>query len=261
MSYNNFRKPALLSAALLFIVFAVPSVAKTGTEADLTKKKVIHTIEVRRETQKKEDAWAEKKDRLTARYASLKNELDSLEKMKIRIGQQLRIQQEFIAEAGRKKRESERINEELQAYLESVVTRLEEFIKRDIPFLNRERADRIASIKETLTDPGRSGAEKYRRVMEALRIETEYGGSVDVYQETIEFDGQSVLVDVLRLGRLSLFCQNPDGKITGVYDSASRSWVPLSSGYQREISKAISMARRERSIDMVKLPAGRIDIP
>ena len=65
MSYQFFCNPASLSAALLLLLFAVPVVSEAEPEADLTEKKVIQAIEVRRETQEKEDAWARTKSKLT----------------------------------------------------------------------------------------------------------------------------------------------------------------------------------------------------
>jgi CRISPR/Cas system-associated endonuclease Cas3-HD len=106
----------------------------------------------------------------------------------------------------------------LESYLGSTVTALEEFIQQDLPFLRKERKMRLASIRETLSHPEKTAAEKYRRVMEAFQVEAEYGRTVEVYQETIDIEGQPILVDILRLDRLSLFCQSPDGKIAAHYD-------------------------------------------
>ncbi|MBW2036540.1 MAG: DUF3450 family protein [Deltaproteobacteria bacterium] len=65
-------------------------------------------------------------------------------------------------------------------------------------------------------------------------------------------------MDILRLGRLSLFCQTPDGKLVGHYDRAAGRWGLLPSKYRRQINRAVEMARRERTIDLVRLPIGRI---
>ena len=139
----------------------------------------------------------------------------------------------------------------MEYYLESVVANLEEFIKKDLPFLSEERSARLSSIKETLERPDKPVTEKYRRVMEAIQVETEYGRTVEVYQDTVN-------LDILRLGRLSLFCRTPDGTKTGRYDQATQGWEVLASAYCREIGKAVEMARRERTIDIVRMPLGRI---
>ena len=261
MIYKRFHKTAYFTVAFLLLPVFMNEQSGAGTEADQVQKKVMETIEIRRQTQKKEDAWAWKKTELMARYRSLKAQQEHLEKVRLKIERALSAQKARVAELERKIRESARIREELQSYLESVVTQLDEFIKKDLPFLLKERSTRLASINETLALPDKPAAEKYRRVMEALQVETEYGRTVEVYQDTIDLNGQSVLVDILRLGRLSLFYQTPDGRVIGHYDRAAGKWTPLPSTYRREINRAVEMARRERTIDLVKLPIGRIVVP
>jgi len=244
---------------LLLVFLVVP--VRAETEAVELQKKVSQAIDMRQATQKEEDAWAGRKAVLMARYRSLKAQKDQLLKVKAETGGILKAHQVRIVEIERKARESGRIKEELQAFLESIITRIEKFIKKDLPFLPKERADRLASIKETLARSDKTSAEKYRRAMDALEVETEYGRTVEVYQATIDLKGQSVLVDILRLGRLSMFFQTPDGKIVGHYDRAAKAWLCLPSGYHRDINKAVEMARRERAIDLVRLPIGRISVP
>jgi len=215
-------------------------------------------MDIRLHTQKNEDAWAGEKATLMASYRSLKANKEHLEKVKLNTEKTWIVQKALVEETERKIKEAARIREELQTYLESVVTRLEESIKKDLSFLSKERSVRLTSIKQTLDRPDKTGAEKYRRVMEALQVETGYGNTVEVYQETIEFVDQETLMDILRVGRLSVFCQAPDGKVVGHYDREAEKWVPLPSKYRMDINKAVEMARRERTIELVKLPIGRI---
>ena len=248
-----------VSLFLLIVLVGLP--ARGETPAESIEKKVLETIEIRQKTQKREDAWAGRKGELLNRYRSLEAEKEHLLRGKSRTDNLLNARRVRMAEIERKVKESVRIRDELQSYLESVVERLDAFIEQDLPFLPRERADRIASIKETLAGPDIQAAEKYRRVMEALQVETEYGRTIEVYQDTVELDSRSVLLDILRLGRLSLFCQTPDGRVVGHYDRAAERWVTISVRYRREINKAVDMARRERTIDLVRLPIGRIIVP
>jgi len=261
VSYRDFCRIISFAGGLLFSLFVMQGQSVAETKADQIQGKVVQAIEVRQQTQKKEDVWARKKAKLVARYRSLKANKKHLEKLKRKIERALNSQKARVAELERKTKESGRIREELQSYLESVVTQLEEFIKKDLPFLLKERTNRIVSIKKILARVEVPAAEKYRRVMEALQVETEYGRTVKVYQDTIELDEKAVLVDVLRLGRLSLFCQTPDGRVVGHYDRAAGKWVSLPSGYRRDINRAVEMSRRERTIDLVRLPIGRISVP
>ena len=247
---------------LLHFLFALIVVQEgRGTDLDWIQKKVESTIDLRQETQKKEDTWAKKKAELIAKYRSLKKNRDYLIKVRNRTEKLLRAKKAKIEEIKRRMKESARIREELQLYLESVLTQLKDLIGRGLPFLLKERRERISSIEETLSDPEKGAAEKYRRVMEALQIEAEYGRTVEAYQETIDLNGQKVLVDILRVGRLSLFFQTPDGKLVGQYDRIKERWSLLPSKYCREIEKAIEIARRERTVELTRLPLGRIIVP
>ena len=261
MTYRQFQKISFFAVAFLFLFLIAPCGSWAGTEPDKVEKitkKVSKTMDIRLHTQKNEDAWAGEKAKLMASYRSLKANKEHLEKVKLKAEKTLIAQKALVEETERKIKEAARIREELQNYLESVVTRLEESIKKDLPFMSKERSVRLISIKQTLDQPDKTGAEKYRRVMEALQIETGYGNTVEVYQETIEFVEQKTLMDILRVGRLSVFCQTPDGKVVGHFDREAEKWVSLPSKYRRDINKAVEMARRERTIELVKLPIGRI---
>ncbi|MDL1958079.1 MAG: DUF3450 domain-containing protein [Deltaproteobacteria bacterium] len=246
-----------ISSSLLSPAWSAP--AENG--ADRLLGGVSKTIEVRRQTQKEEDVWAGKKAELTARLRSLEAEREHLSEVKDRTGRALETEKALIAEAERKIRETARIREGLESYLGSIVTELEAFIQQDLPFLREEREMRLASIHGTLSHPEKTAAEKYRRVMEALQVETEYGRTVEVYQETVDIEGQPILMDILRLGRLSLFCQSPDGKVVAHYDRTAMHWKELSSRYRHEINKAVDIARKQRTVDLVRLPIGRIIVP
>jgi len=246
---------------LLFLLDFVAIPAYAGIDSDRLREEVAKTIDLRQETQKKEDDWAKKKAELIAKYRSLKKNRDYLIKVRNRTEKLLRAKKAKIEEIKRRMKESARIREELQLYLESVLTQLKDLIGRGLPFLLKERRERISSIEETLSDPEKGAAEKYRRVMEALQIEAEYGRTVEAYQETIDLNGQKVLVDILRVGRLSLFFQTPDGKLVGQYDRIRKGWSLLPSKYCREIEKAIEIARRERTVELTRLPLGRIIVP
>ncbi len=260
--HSRLYRPAFLLLSFLLTSLLYPAwSAPAETGADRLLGGVSETVKVRKETQKEEDAWAGKKAELTARLRSLEAEREHLSEVKDRTIRAIETEQALIAEAKRKIREAARIREGLESYLASVVTGLEAFIQQDLPFLKEEREARLASISGTLSHSEKTAAEKYRRVMEALQVETEYGRTVEVYQETVDIEGQPILMDIFRLGRLSLFCQSPDGKMVGHYDRTAGQWIELPSRYRQEINKAVDMARKQRTVDLVRLPIGRIVVP
>ncbi|OPX41356.1 MAG: hypothetical protein B1H13_02530 [Desulfobacteraceae bacterium 4484_190.3] len=254
------RKLLIICLLLFLPVAGITAETGQGDLPSMIQKKVASTINVRQETQKKEDEWATEKAKLKSRYRSLRTDLKYLTQVRERTEMMLHAKKEEIVDIERMIKESARIREELQSYLETVVSQLEEWIKNDLTFLPKERKDRIVSIKEMLARQDTPLAEKYRRVMEALQIETEYGRTVEVYQKTIELEGKPRLVDILRVGRLSLFCRTPDGKLAGSFDQRNQKWVVLPSKYRREINKAADIAGRRRTIELTRLPIGRITV-
>ena len=130
MSYQRFRKIISFAGGLLFSLFVMQGHSVAGTKTDQIQGKVIQAIEVRQQTQKKEDVWAGKKAKLVTRYRSLKANKVHFEKLKLETKRALDSQKTRVAELERKIKESARIREELQSYLESVVAQLEGFIKK-----------------------------------------------------------------------------------------------------------------------------------
>ena len=173
----------------------------------------------------------------------------------------LALETEKNEEYLRKQAETDRIKEELSSYLESVVNSLQAHIRADMPFLMAERNARIALLEAILVDPSESAAEKFRRVFEALQIEAEYGSTVEVLQKEIDLEGEPVLVDVFRLGRISLFFLSIDGNRAGCFDRVDKKWRCFPGEMRDAMEKAVAMARLERSVDLVKLPLGRIVRP
>ncbi len=228
------------------------------SEADRVRKKIDAATKIRQETQEKEDKWASHRAELMAEYRFLKPRLEQLKKQKEKTEEILALQRGRVEELKRKLTESARVRDELYSHLDGWVMRLESYIARDLPFLPEERVNRLSLIREMIADPDIESAEKFRRVMEALQVETEYGGTVEVYQATIDLNGQSTLVNIFRLGRLSLFYQTPDRKEVGHYNRASGKWEPLPSKYRRTIDIAVEMGTRQRPIELIRLPIGRI---
>jgi hypothetical protein len=121
-----------------------------------------------------------------------------------------------------------------------------------------ERRARIASVKEALARPDYTGAEKLRRVLEALQVEANYGTVAEVYQEKIIVNDEEVFAEMVRIGRISVYWLTPDGERVGEYDRAQGKWVELDHKYVQPIDVAREMTLRLRSVEVVSLPLGRI---
>jgi hypothetical protein len=243
---------------LLVVLFsAMP--ASGEPPAEQVKEAVTGTVELRQETQEKEDRWAVEKAELEGRYRSSKAHIQALEEQTSQWETKVEVLREEVGELNRRIEESERLEANLHEVLEVVMNRLEAWVGEDLPFLPEERAERLTFLRETLAQTDSSGAEKLRLLLEALLVECEYGNTVEVYEQRIEVDGEPVFANIFRLGSLSIFWQTPDGKRVGEYDRVASRWVEMPKRHVRSISAAAEMAEKRRPIELVRLPVGRIN--
>ncbi|MDY0221724.1 MAG: DUF3450 domain-containing protein [Desulfobacterium sp.] len=247
----------LISMALM-AVFTV-----TGTwAADNLSEKAMDSVEkgvdIRRETQKKETQWFEDKKKLEAEYTTLEHEFEKLLNEENELILNIAQLEGGIDELNASLKNIEEIASELDPFLKETVAEIETLVENDFPMLVAERKKRVASLKKTVQSNDVTVSEKFRRTMEALFIEASYGNSVEVYQEKIQLEGKTLLADIFRLGRVSMFCITPDNRLTGFYDRVNESWKPLPASYNNEIAAAVKMGTKRRAMDFLTLPLGRM---
>jgi len=243
-------------ATLLLLVAVAPVTAQT--EAKDAAEVVNATVDIQQQSQQRQEDWAAERAELLVRYREAKANVQYLTERVSLESEKSAALDERIAELRRRLAESERLAASVQDTMNAVLVRLEEWFARDLPFLPSERATRLTSLREELVRPDVASAEKLRRLLEALQVEVGYGATVEVYQDQIELMGESLFVDILRLGRLSLFWRTSDGKRVGEYDRGNGRWVELPGKHDRGIMLAMEMASRMRPVELIGLPLGRI---
>lgn len=240
------------------LAVALSAAAVRSQDAAQLSETVKKTVETHQQTQKKQEEWAGEQAELTARLRAARAQVDFFEKKKALEEKEVAALDKGIAELERRMVESVRLNESLIDTLNAVVTRLEAFVADDLPFLMEERKARIAGVKDALARPDYTGAEKLRRVLEALQVEANYGSVAEVYQEKIIVNDEEVHADMVRVGRVSVYWLTPDGERVGEYDRAQGKWVELDQKYIDTIIATREMALRMRSVEVIDLPLGRI---
>lgn len=138
---------------------------------------------------------------------------------------------------------------EIVPFLQKMLTTLEEFVSLDLPFLQQERAERIASLKDMMSRADVSIAEKFRRIVEAYQVEMEYGRTLEAYQGKID----EKTVEFLRTGRVSLMYRTLDGSETGYWDADSKAWVSDNS-YQKGVAAGLKIAKKQAAPDLLSVP-------
>ena len=131
---------------------------------------------------------------------------------------------------------------------------LAEFIAADVPFLPVERADRLSALQALLPRADVSMAEKYRRILEAYQIESDYGYSLEAWRGELGADEAQRSVEFLRVGRVMLYYQTPDGHESGYWNAQAQQWETLDNSVRRPLQKAIAIARQQKTADWLELP-------
>ncbi|MDH3748815.1 MAG: DUF3450 domain-containing protein [Gammaproteobacteria bacterium] len=147
------------------------------------------------------------------------------------------------------------INRQIFPLMTRMIDGLEQSIALDVPFLMDERQDRVATLKEIMTRSDVSVAEKFRKVMEAYQIENDYGTSSETYEQTLPYEDGARSFNILRIGRVGLYLQSDDAKISGRWDNTAREWV-FDNSARNEIRKGLRMAKQLIAPDIIVIPVG-----
>jgi len=148
----------------------------------------------------------------------------------------------------------ERTQEAVTPQMSRMVDVLGEFIAADLPFLPDERADRLAGLQDLLPRADVSLAEKYRRILEAYQIESDYGRTLEAWRGELPGDAESRSVEFLRLGRVMLYYQTLDAHESGWWNPQTRAWEVLDGSARRPLTQAIAIARQQQAPAYLQLP-------
>ena len=145
------------------------------------------------------------------------------------------------------------INRQIFPLMERMIDGLDQSVKLDVPFLMEERQGRVADLKAIMERSDVSVAEKFRKVMEAYQIENEYGWTSEYFTQTLTLDGVTRSFNMLRIGRIGLYFQSDDARVTGRYDISNREWV-MDDSARNEIRKGLRMARQLIAPELISIP-------
>lgn len=240
-------RPLILAAALVVG-------AAAGAEEPL-KTGIDLQAELQRagtRSQQKVDKLTERTSTLLEQYRQTHRELDGLKRYNDQVQRMVDTQEQELGGLQSQLDEFVHTQREVMPLLARMVDTLARFVELDIPLLTEERRQRVEQLGTLLDDPETGIAEKYRRVLEAYQIETEYGRDLGVYAGTLAGSGRNV--DFLRVGRVALLYRTLDGNEAGYWDRTERRWKPLSDAGDLTLAEAYRVARKQSAPELLILP-------
>ena len=205
--------------------------------------------------QQRIEAVADQTDQITADYKTVIKVVDGLKVYNNLLQRQIDNQESEKVALDESIKNVALIERQIIPLMTRMLDSLEEFIQLDTPFLIDERNARLDRLRGMMERSDVTAAEKFRRVLEAYTIETDYGRTIEAYKGSVDIDGRTQEVDFLRIGRVSLTYQSVGGNHTGAWDNDTRGWVELPPEvYKTQVATGLRIARKQVAPDMVVVP-------
>lgn len=252
MKKQHIRAVAL-AAALSAGAFSSSAVLADATLDNILKDGVAATS-AGSASQKRIDKLQGETDGLLSEFKDVNKEIEGMRVYNSQLEKQIANQRVVIDELIRAIEQVTVIERQVQPLILRMLDSLEQFVKLDLPFLTEERTERIATLYENMDRADISVSEKFRQVLEAYKIESEYGRKLHTYEDVVPVEGRELNVDILMVGRVSLIYQSKDKKYTGIYDKAEGQWVPLETSYSSGVNTAIRMHKEEVPTNIMRIP-------
>ncbi len=248
------RRGRQLLSLLAVGFFLVAMRASSADTLSKTMELVMQGNLAAAKSQARIDKLSEETGDMLAKYRTVQQQLSSIRVYNEQVEKMLVSQRSEITSLEGQIERATTIGREITPLMMRMIEALEAFVKLDIPFLPDERATRMKTLRETLDRADVADSEKFRQVLEAYRVENEYGRSIEPYPGRIEIDGKERSVNFLRVGRILLMYQSPDGKAIGYWNRFNKKWEKLPAEYRQSIKDALRIAQKKTAPNLVTLP-------
>lgn len=250
----SFHRRLVAAALLTGFASMAPAQAPARDKLDEALKATIDSNRASAESQKRIDGIDDSAHSMLERYRAATWQAQQLNVYAKQLEQLLGAQEAEKVSLREQLIEIDRTERELTPLMLRMLDSIDKFVTLDLPFLKQERRERIENLKRLMADPEATSAERYRRLLEAYQIEIDYGRSLGVERAQIGSADTAREVDVLRIGRASLFYLTLDGDEAGRWDATGKKWEALDKAWRASIKKGLRIAREISAPDVLHLP-------
>ena len=245
------KQVAFMGTAIALVASATaPAAAQFSAAIDVSKQ----TVAEAKASQQRIDSLDEETSRLLVDYRANLKQYELLSRFNQSRAVEVERQSTQIENLQLDVDNIENIQRAMLPLMEEMLTTLEEFIAADMPFLERERADRIARLRNVMTDSNTSEAQRYRLIIEAYQIENEYGRTIEAYDGTVATDSGELSVEFLRIGRIALIYKTADDSVLRIYDRDANTFVDLDNKYMSDVKLGLRMAKEQTAPALLGVP-------
>ncbi len=237
--------------------FATTVIALSGSVFAQTVDQVLQAdqrrLNLAQQSQERINKIVEGTRSLEDQYRAINKEIEGLKVYNRLMRAQVEGQSAVLEDIALSMDQVDVINRQIFPLMERMIDGIDQSVKLDIPFLMDERNKRVSALKEIMERSDVSVAEKFRKVMEAYQIENDYGTTIEDYTQSLTIDGATRSFNMLRIGRIGLYFQSDDTKITGRWDNEARDWV-IDNSARNEVRKGLRVARQLIAPELINVP-------
>lgn len=245
------------SRRLTTAFFAATVIAISGSVFAQSVDQVLqadqHRLNLAQQSQERINTVVESTRSLEDQYRAINKEIDGLKVYNRLMTAQVEGQLSDLEDIGLSMDQVDVINRQIFPLMERMIDGLDQSVKIDVPFLMDERTKRINDLKEIMSRSDVSVAEKFRKVMEAFQIENDYGSTIEDYKQSLTLDGATRAFNMLRVGRVGLYFQSDDTKLTGRWNNSTRAWE-IDNSARNEVRKGLRVARQLIAPELIIVP-------
>lgn len=234
-------------------IWLVPSFTYAGA-LDQAVDQQVQTDTAAQRTQQQIDSLDDETRELLAEYRSVLNQKESLAAYNSQLEQLVSSQQDELASVEDQLANIDTTQRDITPLMIKMVEVIEQFVELDTPFLPEERNSRVAQLKTMMDRADVNLSEKYRRILEAYQVETEYGRTLEAYQGELVTEDRNRTVDFLRVGRVGLYYLTLDQMEAGMWDQETQSWQQLPRDSVQSVIQGMKVARKQLPPDLLTLP-------
>lgn len=240
----------------LALLIALPLIANAGP-LDEAVDTQVETDVAAQKSQENIDNLADETIDMLAEYRDTLRQTQSLRAYNDQLENLVDSQKSELVSIKQQLKNIETTQRDIVPLMLKMIDVLEQFVSLDVPFLQEERNNRIVALKTMMGRADVSLSEKYRRIMEAYQVETEYGRTIEAYQAELGQQDDGRTVDLLRIGRVSLYYLTLDGMEAGMWNQQTQQWQTLPDSYLQPITDGLKVARKQLPPDLLVLPVNK----
>lgn len=215
---------------------------------------VSSTNRAAEQSQRKIDELSLETQRLLEEYRTLRESAEYQEAYTRELEQVEAAQQARIDSLTRQIAQARVTRQRILPLMRSMADALESFVVLDLPFHHEQRLAAVLQLKQRLDQPELSMAARFRLLLEAYRLEQDYGVTVEAWRGPLQVDEETLSVEFLRVGRMALYYQSLDRERSGYWDRERGDWIVLDSEHNRGLAQAMRVARNQSAPQLLELP-------